>query len=403
MRENFFNAIRTSLFGGELSQAQVDGINLLIDEGLSQGITSRRFHAYVLATVFHETGRRMQPVRETFADTDIQAVQRLEAAWRAGKLKWVKTPYWRTDASGNSWFGRGYVQITHKTNYEKLGRAIGADLVSAPTAALDPAIASQIAWVGMLRGLFTGYDLYEANTAATDGSYADDRKIINGTESASKVAAYAEQFDAAFRRAPDMLMADVPPPAPLPDVTLWVNFALRNDPAMVVAQQRLLTLRYPVGMADGDWGPRTIGALASFRATNGIPAVEDDVKKARIDSVTYERLFDSYAKPMPISAERAEAKPEDIKEAIPEVAKPVERQGFWTRILAWVSGLGTGLGVLVDNLAGATTQVSTIKGLLGSLPWWVYAILLVLILVGVAKGASAISGGLSKAFAKGKV
>ena len=48
--------------------------------------------AYCLATCYHETGYRMQPVRETHATSDQQAINRLEHAWKSGRLSWVKKP-----------------------------------------------------------------------------------------------------------------------------------------------------------------------------------------------------------------------------------------------------------------------------------------------------------------------
>ena len=65
--------------------------------------------AYMLATAFHETAATMQPVRETLAESDASAAARLEHAWRAGRLGAVATPYWRADAEGKYWFGRGLV------------------------------------------------------------------------------------------------------------------------------------------------------------------------------------------------------------------------------------------------------------------------------------------------------
>ena len=105
----FYNAVRP-MFGGSLSQSQVDGLNVIL---AATSHLKSSYRAYLLATAHHETGRTMQPIRETFASTDDSAVARLENAFRKGQLKSVKTPYWRKDADGKSWFGRGYVQLTH--------------------------------------------------------------------------------------------------------------------------------------------------------------------------------------------------------------------------------------------------------------------------------------------------
>lgn len=192
-RADFFSSVRSSLFSGKLTEAQVDGMERLLAATDGMDPTHR---AYILATVFHETGARMQPVRETFATSDGQAVNRLENAWAKGQLKWVRTPYWRFDQSGKAWFGRGYVQITHKENYAKLGELIGEDLVGNPSLALDAEIAAKIAVIGMQRGAFTGVSLRDF----LPGDYVNARRIINGTESAAKVAAYAENFEVAVRR-----------------------------------------------------------------------------------------------------------------------------------------------------------------------------------------------------------
>jgi len=86
----------------------------------------------------------MQPVREAMASTDAEAIARLERAWAAGRMTGVRTAYWRRDADGKSWLGRGYVQLTHKSNYIRAGRELGVDLVGNPDLAMDPAIAARI-------------------------------------------------------------------------------------------------------------------------------------------------------------------------------------------------------------------------------------------------------------------
>ena len=136
--DRFYDRVR-ALFGGKLTAQQVDGINRIVDA--TKGLPLRH-RAYILATAHHETARTMQPVRETLANSDAQAVARLESAWRKGQLKWVKTPYWRPDARGKSWFGRGYVQLTHRANYERASDRLGIDMVSNPAVAMRPDVAA---------------------------------------------------------------------------------------------------------------------------------------------------------------------------------------------------------------------------------------------------------------------
>jgi hypothetical protein len=64
--ELFFNAVRHNPFPGHLSDGQVDGMNALLAafERHKSLITDVRWTAYMLATTFHETGFKMQPVEE---------------------------------------------------------------------------------------------------------------------------------------------------------------------------------------------------------------------------------------------------------------------------------------------------------------------------------------------------
>lgn len=145
--------------------------------------------AYILATTYHETAGTMLPVRETLAKTTDQAIQRLEKSFKAGKLSWVKTAYWRKDKEGKSWLGRGYVQLTWKRNYIRLGSRLGLDLVSDPDAVMRPAIAVKILVYGMMEGLFTGHSLPDF---IDNGKYdwVNARRVVNGTDRAELIAGY---------------------------------------------------------------------------------------------------------------------------------------------------------------------------------------------------------------------
>src|SRR5215204_1211369 len=61
-RRVFFERVRRSF--GKLRQPQVDGFNKILDEWERRGLTDRRWLANMLAQVWRETGRKMQPVRE---------------------------------------------------------------------------------------------------------------------------------------------------------------------------------------------------------------------------------------------------------------------------------------------------------------------------------------------------
>lgn len=139
-RAPFYNYIREHLFGGHLTGLQVEGIEAILNEWEKRALTDNRWLAYILATAKHETAKTMQPIEEYG-----------KGAGRSyGK---------RDDQTGKVYYGRGFVQLTWRGNYEKMGHLLNVDLVNNPEFALQPIVATQIMFEGMLRGMFTGRTL----------------------------------------------------------------------------------------------------------------------------------------------------------------------------------------------------------------------------------------------------
>lgn len=175
-RAIFYAAIRP-MFGGTLSQRQVEGIDALLDAGRALPIPHL---AHVIAEVKHETGGGMYPVKETVYQhskdqnpSDAQVISRLNLALSRGQLPWVKAPYWR-----GGMFGRGQIQITHEDNYRKLSSIVGVDLVKDQSRALEPAISAKIAVEGCARGIFRGIKLSDFD--GPKYRHAAARAIVNG-------------------------------------------------------------------------------------------------------------------------------------------------------------------------------------------------------------------------------
>jgi len=214
-RKKFFDGVKANFATG-LEQDQVDGFEILLGEGEKRNVNTE-WIAYILATAWHETGFTMQPVRETFAKSDAQAIARLDNAFKTGRLGSVKTPYWR-----DGWFGRGYVQLTWKKNYENMGKWLGVDLVADPSKAMDPKVAAAITYEGMLRGMFTAKklsDFLDGVDETDEKDFAEfktARKIINGTDKAADIAKYAVKFEKALRASESVKVAPVPKPRPTP-------------------------------------------------------------------------------------------------------------------------------------------------------------------------------------------
>lgn len=203
------HGVRDVLFGGRVTQRQVDGINRILRIGADEYDLPVQHIAYVLGTTMWETGKAMHPLRETqrrdeMSISDATAISRLDRAYEAGRLTWVSRPYWR-----DGWFGRGEVQITHKRNYEKLqpfvtARHPGVDIVATPNAIIEmPEISTTISFEGMTRGLFTGRKLSDFGDGVKTFRHNEARAIINPAELSSyeKVGALSIAFYLALKGA----------------------------------------------------------------------------------------------------------------------------------------------------------------------------------------------------------
>jgi len=205
MNTAFFNAVRSSLFGGKLTQSQVDGINAVIEAWHRSGDKDDRKLAYLLATTFLETGRTMQPIHERGAKSYFD---KYEPGTKIGKSLGNTNI-----GDGYRFRGRGYVQITGRFNYRNAGLKMDVDLLSHPDKALDPVIAGMALVRGSLEGWYTGKKLGDyINASQTD--YINARRVINGSDKATLIAGYADKFEQAL--AGGVSAAPAPKPSPIP-------------------------------------------------------------------------------------------------------------------------------------------------------------------------------------------
>lgn len=192
-RKKFFDHFRVH-FPPTLTQKQVDGYDAIFDHYEYLDLNDKRWLAYILATAFYETGARMEPVREGFGRTDEASIKAVTDLYNRGE---ISQNYAVPHRNGNSYFGRGFVQITWADNYKKLGNAlgIGTMLYDNPSLALDLNISVKILFKGMLSGLFTELSLADFFNATTT-DWLQARQIINGMDKADVVASYAIRFHA---------------------------------------------------------------------------------------------------------------------------------------------------------------------------------------------------------------
>lgn len=138
--------------------------------------------AYVLATAQHES--RFAPIREIWGPT---------AAQRGYQ---GRTDIGNTEpGDGFRFRGRGYVQITGRTNYQQYSDLLGVDLVGNPDFALNPQTAATIAVHGMTNGVFTSRRL---DRYINDGgtNFYRARRVVNGDlkKNGKRIAGYADNY-----------------------------------------------------------------------------------------------------------------------------------------------------------------------------------------------------------------
>lgn len=189
-RKHFFDSVRDSLFKGKLSNTQVSGMDAILNEWEKRGLTDERWLAYMLATVYHETAKTMQPIEEYGRGK----------GYRYGKK--IKRTGIKYTSPDKLYYGRGYVQLTWFENYETMGRLLHIDLLNQPELALIPEVAAEIMFEGMTKGNsnlgdFTGKSLEQYfNDKKEDPINA--RRIINGLDKADTIAMYYYKFKIAL-------------------------------------------------------------------------------------------------------------------------------------------------------------------------------------------------------------
>lgn len=195
----FFARLRQNkILGPTLEQSEVDGINFIL-KACYAARWPISWVAYALATTFHETAGKMQPIKEygsvAYLTRNYDVTGKNPS--RARKMGNMQP------GDGVKYCGRGYVQLTWKTNYRNAGIKLGVNLVDNPDLALSPPIAARILVEGMREGWFTGCDIDDdlprTNTPASLQQFQLSRDIINGKDKALKIAEEAVTFQEALQ------------------------------------------------------------------------------------------------------------------------------------------------------------------------------------------------------------
>ncbi len=178
-RRFFFETVRSRLFNGRLTQQQVDGMSAILDRWEKHHAREDdRWLAYMFATAYHETDKKMWPIEE----------------YGKGKGKIYGDP---DPETGKVYYGRGLVQLTWKRNYEKMSEILKVDLVNEPDLVLDLDISIRIMFYGMINGTFTGKRLGDYFNESKE-NWIQARRIINALDKANLIADHAKKFYSAI-------------------------------------------------------------------------------------------------------------------------------------------------------------------------------------------------------------
>ncbi|MBV9217112.1 MAG: hypothetical protein JO053_13150, partial [Acidobacteria bacterium] len=191
-RSKFWSLFRPyfkTIAGRGITPKQVANVEFLLSKFESSEWFSSdvRLTAYAFATMTVEaywpkTNQRYEPIceggpRSYFDKYDIKGNRR--KAKELGNTE---------PGDGYLYRGRGYVQITGRTNYRTFG------IEDTPDLALDPDEAFAIMEVGMRNGSFTGFKLGNF-IRGKKCDYFNARKVINGLARAGEIAEYAKNFE----------------------------------------------------------------------------------------------------------------------------------------------------------------------------------------------------------------
>lgn len=195
----FFAAVRLGPFPGHLNPSQVSGMEALLSACPPDMPTDHL--AYCLGTCPIETAWTMLPIREKGG---IDYLTRMYDI-RGGRPSKARELGNLNPGDGALFCGRGFVQLTGRSNYRRattrlraLGYLVaGQDLEQTPDLAMHPDVAAAILFVGQTEGWFTGKKLADFFGAGR-ADWAGARRIINGQDRAAEIGGHGRAFRSAL-------------------------------------------------------------------------------------------------------------------------------------------------------------------------------------------------------------
>ena len=177
---------------GKLSSKQVEGFEAIFNEYERLKLTDFRYLGYILATIWHEVNKTMQPIEEYGRGKGLKYGQRV---WYNGT---------RYNDILHIFYGRGHTQNTWRDIYKKLTIAakkegLNWDFENHPELLLQMEPSIWATFYAMRTGLYTGRKLSDYfNDKVNSPTMA--RKIINGTDKAILIKDYHLKFMNCLRK-----------------------------------------------------------------------------------------------------------------------------------------------------------------------------------------------------------
>lgn len=186
----FYKKVRDNLFGGRLSQQQIDGIESIVNYWFeNHSEKPNEFLAYILAQTKHETAGSMDAIEEHGKDSYF-----LRYDIRGNKRKALELGN-KKAGDGLKYKGRGNGMITGYTNYLRQSEKFGIDLVNKPELMLNLDVATPVMIEGVIDGDFTGKKL---SNYYKNGSFDawNARRVLNAIvkEANREIVSYYDLF-----------------------------------------------------------------------------------------------------------------------------------------------------------------------------------------------------------------
>lgn len=218
-RDKFFKSIRMPLFGSSISAKQFAGMTAILDEWDKRELTDLRWLAYIMATAYHETGTKFQPVEEnlnysaqglantfpvrcsinpkdTTKKPNEKALQIARNPISIANYVYANKNGNGNESSGDGWKyrGIGMCQTTGRGNYKKFG------CENNPEKMLDLNFSISTMFTGMINGVYTTVKLSDCfkktpiSQDETKNAPIKARLIINGRDKAALISGYYYNF-----------------------------------------------------------------------------------------------------------------------------------------------------------------------------------------------------------------